>query len=334
VRLPSPRVIFATNLGVAIAALAWVLWRSGRPAFDVLAAHPSWSMLSAVLVMVAVLLAGFAVRWRIVLGGLGVPPRFAVLGMYRLAAQSISMLVPSAKLGGEPVRAYLLAHDGVQVPGAMASVAVDRVLDMGASTAFTVLFALILLRHGVPALEGTLAGVACGALALLAGVWITVRRLHGGRGVVTSLVRSAGFDRLQAIERRMGALAAAEDSATRLVEQPARMALAFGCGLAINLLVLLEYRLLLGAFALPVDLVAIVAAIFATGAAHSMPVPAGVGVLEGSQMALFTALGHPPEVGLAVGLAVRLRELVWVLPGLLYLVWRGLGGVLLRESTA
>jgi hypothetical protein len=52
-------------------------------------------------------------------------------------------------------------------------------------------------------------------------------------------------------------------------------------------------------------------------------VPAGVGVLEGAQMVLFGALGHPAEVGLAVGLVVRLRELVWILPGIVYLTGRG-----------
>ena len=34
-------------------------------------------------------------------------------------------------------------------------------------------------------------------------------------------------------------------------------------------------------------------------------------------------LGYAPATGLAVGLAVRLRELVWVVPGLLYLAGRG-----------
>jgi len=49
-----------------------------------------------------------------------------------------------------------------------------------------------------------------------------------------------------------------------------------------------------------------------------------VGVLEGAMLWLFTELGHPPEVGLAVGLVARLREVVWVLPGLLYLAACGL----------
>ena len=56
------------------------------------------------------------------------------------------------------------------------------------------------------------------------------------------------------------------------------------------------------------------------------PIPAGVGVLEGAQMGLFEMLGHTAEVGLAVGLAVRLRELLWMVPGLIYLVARNLRG--------
>ena len=44
--------------------------------------------------------------------------------------------------------------------------------------------------------------------------------------------------------------------------------------------------------------------------------------------------GDPADVGLAVALAVRLRELLWLLPGLLYLLGRGIAGAALRESVA
>ena len=97
------------------------------------------------------------------------------------------------------------------------------------------------------------------------------------------------------------------------------IAVAFGAGLVGTGCALLEYHLLLAAFQLPHTPIAIVAAVFATGAAHALPVPAGVGVLEGAMLWLFTALGHPPAVGLAIGFVARLREVVWVLPGLLYL---------------
>jgi uncharacterized membrane protein YbhN (UPF0104 family) len=61
-----------------------------------------------------------------------------------------------------------------------------------------------------------------------------------------------------------------------------------------------------------------------------LPIPAGVGVLEGAQVWLFGMLGYPTDVGLAVGLAVRLRELFWMLPGLIYLMGRSLGSSLAR----
>ena len=77
-----------------------------------------------------------------------------------------------------------------------------------------------------------------------------------------------------------------------------------------------------------------VAAIFATGAAHMLPIPAGIGVLEGANMWLFQMLGYPTEVGLAVGLAARLRELIWMLPGVAFLLAGSLRSTLsgLQES--
>jgi uncharacterized protein (TIRG00374 family) len=327
-------VILATNLVVATSALVWVLWDKGRAALAVLALDPQWTLFAAFVVTMVALWMLATVRWRLLVAGVCRPPGLGGLMWYRLAGQSVSMLIPSAKLGGEPVRGYLLAQDGVRAPEAMASVAIDRVLDMGAGTVFTVLFAAVLLSYGLPSLEGTLEGVAVCASALLAGIALTIRRLHGGRGVVTAMIRRTHLDRWGVVERRMTVVADAEERAQRLVGRLPLMTVAFVLGLAINLGVLLEYELLLAAFGLPHQPVAIVAAIFATGAAHSMPVPAGVGVLEGAQMALFAALGYPADVGLAVALAVRLRELLWLLPGLLYLLGRGIAGAALRESVA
>ncbi|HWP66740.1 MAG TPA: lysylphosphatidylglycerol synthase transmembrane domain-containing protein [Candidatus Limnocylindria bacterium] len=331
---PFPRVILATNLVVAAGALVWVLWEKGGAALAVLALDPSWSLFGAFLATMVGLWIVATWRWRLLVAHLGPAPAPASLMWYRLAGQSVSMLIPSAKLGGEPVRGYLLARDGVAGADAIASVAVDRVLDMGAGTVFTVLFAAVLLQYGMPSLEGTLEGVFAVAVGLLAGIGVTMRRLHGGRGVVTSMVRRTRLDRWGVVERRMTVVDDAEQRAHALVARLPLMAAVFVLGLLINAGVLLEYVLLLETFGLPAQPIAVVAAIFATGAAHSMPVPAGIGVLEGAQMALFAALGYPADVGLAVALAVRLRELLWLLPGFVYLLGRGIAGMALRESVA
>src|SRR5262249_3552366 len=118
-------------------------------------------------------------------------------------------------------------------------------------------------------------------------------------------------------------LAAAETDAAALVAARRALAAAFGLGLLANTLVLLEVHLLLSGFGLPAGPVAIAGALFATGAAHSVPVPAAIGTLEAAQIWLSSPSGTPPAPCLAVGLALRLRELVWVVPGLIVVLTRG-----------
>jgi uncharacterized protein (TIRG00374 family) len=317
-------VILGTNLVVGAAVLGWILHRDGAAALALLASRPQPTLLALFGVAVAACVVAYAVRWRILLAGLGGAPRLASLSAYRLAGQSLSSIIPSAKLGGEPLRVFLLVRHGVAGGTAIASVVVDRALEMGSAAAFACLYAVLLLRRGVPELQGALVTVSFAAAALVLGVGLTVRRLRRGRGLVTAVARVTGLDRLSFVRGQMHVLAAAEDGVARLLAEPGRLVRAFGAGLAANVVVLVEYHLLLAAFGLPAGPIAVVAAIFATGAAHSLPVPAAVGVLEGAQMWIFEILGHPPEVGLAVGLAVRMRELVWILPGLLYLLARGI----------
>jgi len=318
-----PAVVLGANLVVGAGVLAYVLVRYGSPAVHLLATRTDPLLLAAFPLAVGASVLAYALRWRILLRGVGASASLGWLTTYRLAGQSLSSLIPSAKLGGEPLRVVLLVRDGVPAPAAIASVVVDRTLEMGAAAGCAILYAIILLRRGVPELEGALATVTLGGVALAIGIAVSVGRLRRGAGLASAAARRIGLDRLPVVAGRMDALEAAEGDVARLVAAPRRIAWAFAAGMLASVFVLAEYALLLAAFGLPASPLAIVAAIFATGAAHSLPVPAAVGALEGAQMWLFGVLGHPPEVGLAVGLAVRLRELAWIVPGLVYLMGRG-----------
>jgi len=314
-----PAVVLGTNLVVAVAALAWLLSRYGADALALLARSPSPPLLAAFACAVLAGLAAMAVRWGLLLAGLGCEFDAGSMSASRAAGYSVSALVPSAKLGGEPLRAWLAVQHRVPAPQSIASVAADRTLELGANWMFAAVFATLLAQQGVPALRGAMVTVCSAVVGLVVGIVLTVRRLRRGQGLLTAVARGTRLDRFALVRRRMQTLTDAETALRVLVAEPGRMAVAFGIGLAANVVVLLEYWLLLTAFGLPATPVAVVAAIFATGAAHSMPVPGGVGVLEGGQMWLFSTLGYSPDVGLAVGLVVRLREVMWTLPGLLYL---------------
>ena len=325
-------VVLGTNLVVGAAALGWVLVRFGAPALALLAREPHVVLLGGLALAVATTFLCFGVRWQLLLRGLGVQAALVRLTAYRAAGQSVSTLIPSGKLGGEPVRAYLLARSGVSVPATLASVALDRAFDMAAAVPFTCAYAVLLLQLGVPELHGAFVSVLAATAALLVGIAIGARRLRRRSGVVTAIARSTGLDRLRFVQGQMDVLAAAEEDAACLAAQRPRVAGALALGLVSNFVVMAEYALLLSAFGLPAHPLAVVAAIFATGAAHSLPVPAAVGVLEGAQMFIFGTLGHPPEVGLAVGMAVRLRELMWILPGILFLTIDGVRRVLAERA--
>jgi uncharacterized membrane protein YbhN (UPF0104 family) len=135
-------------------------------------------------------------------------------------------------------------------------------------------------------------------------------------------MRRTGASRWPIVDAQRENIEHAESSTALLSRQRARIGVAFAAGLFANLLVVVEFVCLLEAFDLPTTPITVVAAMFATGAAHMFPIPAGVGVLEGSQMWMFEMLGYPADVGLAVGLAVRLREILWMLPGVVFLIGR------------
>src|SRR5262249_34281562 len=151
---------------------------------------------------------------------------------------------------------------GAAASTAIASVAVDRTLEMGSAAACACLYAVLLLRRGVPELQGALVTVSLAAAALALGVVLTVRRLRRGAGLVTAVARITGLDRRPFVRGRLHVLAAAEDDVTRLLGEPGRLVRAFAAGLAANAIVLLEYHLLLAAFGLPASPLAVVAAIF------------------------------------------------------------------------
>jgi len=325
------KLILIANLVLGGGLLWFVLHSYGGKALEILRADPSLPMLALFVAVVAATVVFFSWRWGYVMAGL-CPPVIGLLtlALYRSAAHTLAVVVPSGKLGGDPLRAWLAAHSGVAPGDAIASVAVDRTLEIGSAAPFSLLFATLLLQHGIPQLEQALITVVVATLGVAIGVGVAVHRLKRGAGLVTALARATRMDRLHFVDDQMDVLEASESAAAQLVDQPQRMFGAFMAGIGANLLVIAEFALLLTAFGLPCTPIAVVAAIFATGAAHMFPIPAGIGVLEGSQMWLFEMLGYPADVGLAVGLAVRFRELLWMLPGLLYLLGRSLNSSLGR----
>jgi len=82
----------------------------------------------------------------------------------------------------------------------------------------------------------------------------------------------------------------------------------------------MEYETALLTFNYSPSVLTLYLVICVIGFAYLIPVPAALGVLEISQASLFTVLNVPVSIGIALGLLIRFRDLLWALTGLLYLL--------------
>lgn len=260
----------------------------------------------------------YALRWRMVLramdGDREPPPLLALLS-FRAAGHAAGTLLPSAQLGGEPVRALLLRRRVGDWTCAISSVAIDRMLDASASAvAGPIYVAIFFLAHGSARTTPPwlIAAMAVGVVALAAFYVIVYcggapLSLLAGR----ALVRSAQGS-LAAIDRRLVEF-------VRTPTFPAALTLSF----VIEALILAELWALARAFALPISVPTLVGVMVGMGVAQLAPIPAAIGSLEATQVGVLTLAGGAAPLGLAVGLLVRLRETLWILVGLAVLYREG-----------
>ena len=243
------------------------------------------------------------------------PLRPSPLGLLasRLAAVAVNASTPFLGVGGEPARLLWMAP-GRREAGVTALV-IDRSAFLAGSALFLVGGALASLRIALP----RTAKVAIVSLAALAmALVLALLALQRRGGVATPVARLLGL----VLRRRRAALlehAAAIDAQVRALHlaRPERLAAAVALHLVGRLLGALEVlagaRLLgmgvglegayvLAAVPVVVDLV------------FSM-VPSQIGIYEGTNALLASALGVDPAAGVALAFLQRLRQLVFVTLG-------------------
>lgn len=313
--------------GAAVAALVGLLlltglvvWQGVGEVTDALAAA-GWGLLLLApyhLLVVAV----DALGWWVLFPS---SPRPSVRRTVHLRwiSESVNQLLPAAQVGGEVVRARLLARAGFPaglaggtVVAALTAAAVTQVL-FGLSGA-----ALLLGRMGttdfLPALVAALAG-----FGLLLGIFWALQR----RGLFGTIARAAG--RFLSGSARTGLALGAEriDAALRDVYgRRGRVAASLGLHLLGWILGTGEVWLALWLLGAPVSLAEALLLESLGQAVRGVAflVPGAWGVQEGAYLLLGAAVGLGPAVSLALSLAKRARELLLGVPGLL--VWQAIEG--------
>jgi putative membrane protein len=237
--------------------------------------------------------------------------RFPTLLYANWVGSAINWLLPVAQVGGEVVRVRILMRHGVRGADAGASIVVDKTVQALTLVLLTIL-GLLLLAGRVDDLPLN-GGIVAFAVLLTAGILIFWALQH--RGLFGFLAQVAPAERWSRWVERADALDGAIRERYRELPQ---FCAALAWRVFNRLIMAGEVYLALYLLGQPVAVVdsIILQSLGQAVRSAAFLVPGAIGVQEGGYLVLGLALGITPEVGLAVSLAKRLRELVVGLPGL------------------
>jgi hypothetical protein len=160
------RILWAVNLALGLAALAWVLRQFGRGALDVLSTRPAIGPLVAFVVAVLVAILLSALRWRVVLGAFPNPPGLGRLFAFRAASQSLASILPGGRVGGEPLRVWYAMQAGVPTPIAVTSSSSTARSRWRPACRSSWRSRLVLATRDVPGIEQAVIGAVVGMASL------------------------------------------------------------------------------------------------------------------------------------------------------------------------
>jgi uncharacterized protein (TIRG00374 family) len=254
--------------------------------------------------------------WAVLLNGRHVP--FAVLARARLAGEALNLTTPTASVGGEPLKAYLL-RPYIPLSEGLGSVIIDKTTVVAGQVLLLVAglcFGATILPLSHPLMLTMSSLLAVEIIAVSGFVLVQMLGVFGGGGRLLGRMGRGPTERYQQglnqVDRWLfrfyrehrGRLAASTLLHTA--------AWAVG-GLEIYLVLLF-----LGADASLITAMMLEA--FGTAVKFaSFMIPASLGALEGGYVAIFGAVGLGGAVGLSYTLIRRLREAAWVAVGLIWL---------------
>jgi len=307
------RLLRPLLLAVGLAVVAGLVWNLGPAAVWETIHTLSWRLGLVVLFPFCVAVAVDTLGWRVLLAECRVP--WATLAAARLAGEAANLLTPTASVGGEPLKAYLVRDRLPLAPG-LASVVVDKTTVVMGQAAFLAAGLAVALLVLEPSKTVTIAMAALLAAEIVGVCGFALVQIRGGISGAGRILHRLGVGR---DESHRELLREVDGRLVRLYrKRRARVllsALLHTLGWALGGL---EIYVVLTLAGIPVTL-ATALVLEAAGCAvrfATFMIPGSLGALEGGNVAIFAAFGLPGAAGLSFSLVRRLREATWALAGL------------------
>ncbi len=260
----------------------------------------------------------WAWRWGVILQALGLKISLKKRLFARLAGFGWSYFTPGPQIGGEPVQVYLITRN-TQIPlsNVMSSVYLDRLVD--GLTNFAVLTAGVLMilfldmewARGIRWL-----GLTTGLVLIIPSVHFLL--LMRGKTPLTRVVRKIRLKEIPVWNAVSQQVVLMESHLSVFARQHTlALAKAFFISAFSWLISMGEFFWLLSGFSEPLSLLHMLRFLILARFSFLLPVPAAVGIFESAMVFAAVSLGLSPMTGVALGLTIRVRDVLLGLMGVL-----------------
>ncbi|MFT4760637.1 MAG: hypothetical protein ACI9XO_004164 [Paraglaciecola sp.] len=248
--------------------------------------------------------------------------RIPIFQLFRLKliAEAVNMTAPSANLGGETARAYLIKSD-VPLSDGLPSVIIDKTIDYIVKMLFNIIGLGVSLLV-IPIHKGLL--IACTGylfiLLILNGLWVNFQ-IKGLSGTAMKLANKIPPLR-KFLESKKSQMSTLDDNLNKSYTTGVRSLVIAGfwhtCGRMLGVLEVMLLMNLLGA-----EMTFIEAIFFSTIVnvinGIFFLIPGQLGVSEAAQAEIAKTLGYTEDIGFGVGIVRRIRKLILMALGLFFL---------------
>lgn len=245
----------------------------------------------------------------------------------KFAAYALAYIIPSAQLAGEPLRLQTLEGAGVSRKEALAGMVLDKVFE-AVTLAIFALLALLLLMVGAGGadVEGiSIVVLSLGFLLFAAFFYFTIVK----DGFFLMLFRLFQLHRVAALQKYEIKLQQTEQMMQDFfTNHHSELVWTIVISTMTYLILLLEYYIMLWSLGLSPSVMQVMVVSTLPLISYLVPTPGGVGALEVAQAGALQLAGLDPLFAVPLILYIRLRDVAFIVTGLLYLSTHGMSSFL------
>jgi uncharacterized protein (TIRG00374 family) len=324
-------------LAIGLLTLGLLVWHIGPGNIYAAAARLGPVALFVILIPSAIMYSIEAYGWKVALGPSARGVRFFRLLAIRTAGEVVNMTTPTAYVGGEPLKAYLLKNYRVPMVEGAASVVIAKTT-MTIAEVFYILLG-VTLAFWILGMEGSsgqliAAGLLSTGLLVFGTVGFVFVQRRGLFVSVLEATRKLGL-RIGFLETREEKLRSLDRTILHFYSHRQGAFFAsigvYFLGWMAESLEVFVFIYFLGGPAVALNAISIGAlAVFIKGGTFF--IPGSLGAQDGGNLLLLKAFGYSDVTGITFALLRRFRELVWIGIGLLCLVLVGGRSVVIGAS--